>query len=67
MKFKEEAKKKKEDSKQAFLKCKAQRVCQQAKCMAIRWFLTSTCSKGKCQVDEKKPIVWLSAATAASL
>ena len=27
MKFKEEPKKKKEDSKQAFLKCKAQRVC----------------------------------------
>ena len=73
-KSKEEATKKKEDAKQAFLKCKVQCVCQQAKCMAIglkqcpvcQHILKSTCSKGKCQVDGKKPIMVLPAAATAS-
>ena len=61
-KSKEEATKKKEDEKQAFLKWKVPCFCQQAKCRAIclkqcpvgQDILTFTCSKGKCQVDWKK-------------
>ena len=64
---KEEAKKKKEDAKQAFLKSKAQCLFQQVKCKAIglnrcpvcQDILRSTSSKGKCQVDSKKPIMVL--------
>ena len=73
-KSKEEAVKKKQDAKHAFLKCKIQCCCEQKKCMAIglkqcpvcQDILKSTCSKGKCQVDGKKPIMVLPAVATAS-
>ena len=57
-----------------FSKCKVKCVWEQPKCMAIGLKLCpacqdifkSTCSKGKCQVDGKKPIMIVPAAATAS-
>ena len=65
---------KRKDAEQVFLKCKVKCICKQAKCMAIglkqcplcQNILKSTCSKGRCQADRKKPIIIVSAAATAS-
>lgn len=73
-KTKEELAKKKDDARQTFLRCNAECVCQQAKCMAIglkqcpvcKDILKSNCSKGRCQVDGKRPIMIIPAAATAT-